>query len=187
MPGRRRLLKWLLLLAYGGSIVLANWLIAHVGTVTLPDGMHLAPVGFGLLAPSGAYAAGFTFVARDLLQRVAGKRWGLGAIAGGTVISVLVSPELALASGTSFLFSELVEFSVYTPLQRDHFVLAVFLSGVVGSIVDSVIFLSIAGIPLTTALAGLLLAKVWVQLLATPVAGWLRTRMPQAANPEPRA
>lgn len=173
--------RWSLvaLLIYCGSIALANWLILNVGMVRLPDGSHLVPVGFGLMAPSGSFAAGVTFVARDVVQRSAGRRWALIAIVAGTVLSVLVSPRLALASGTAFLFSELVDFAVYTPLQEKRFVLAVVLSGIVGSVVDSVLFLVLAGIPLAAALPGLLLAKVWVQLLAGPVAGWLRTRVPQ--------
>ena len=179
---RRRLIQWIALLVYGGSIPLANWLIQSVGAVVLPNGTHLAPVGFGLMAPSGAYAAGLSFVARDVVQRTSGRRWTLGAILAGTALSVLVSPQLALASGTSFLFSELADFAVYTPLQHRHFVLAVLLSGLVGSVVDSVIFLSLAGIPLAAALWGLLLAKVWVQLLATPLAAWLRDRIPEAAG-----
>lgn len=166
---------------YGGSILLANWLILNVGTVVLPDGTHLVPVGFGLLAPSGAFAAGVTFVARDVVQRTAGHRWALVAILAGTGLSVLVSPRLALASGTAFFFSELADYAVYTPLQRRRFVTAVILSGVVGSVVDSLIFLSIAGIPLAAALPGLLLAKLWVQILAGPVAGWLRDRVLQPA------
>lgn len=170
--------RWIALLVYCASIVAANWLIRNVGSVVLPDGTHLVAVGFGLLAPSGAYAAGVTFVARDVVQRSAGRRWALGAIALGTLLSVLVEPRLALASGVSFFFSELADFAVYTPLQRRHFVLAVFASGVVGSAVDSVLFLNIAGIPLAAALPGLLLAKLWVQLLAAPVAAWLRTRLP---------
>lgn len=169
------------LLVYCGSIVLANWLILNVGMVRLPDGTHLVPVGFGLMAPSGSFAAGATFVARDVVQRAAGRRWALAAIGAGTVMSVLVSPRLALASGTAFIFSELADFAVYTPLQEKRFVLAVVLSGIVGSIVDSVIFLKLAGIPLGAALPGLLLAKIWVQLLAGPLAGWLRTRIPQPA------
>jgi uncharacterized PurR-regulated membrane protein YhhQ (DUF165 family) len=132
------------------------------------------------MAPSGAYAAGVTFVARDLVQRVGGQRWALAAIAGGTALSVLVSPQLALASGSSFAISELCDFAVYTPLERRHFVLAVLLSGIVGSVVDSAVFLQLAGIPLAAALPGLLLAKVWVQLLATPVAAWLRKIVPAA-------
>lgn len=176
--GQRRLHSgWVAVVLYGGSIWAANWLIQNVGAVRLPDGTHLVPVGFGLMAPSGAYAAGLTFVTRDLVQRVKGRRWALAAIAGGTVLSVLVSPRLAVASGTSFAVSELSDFAVYTPLERRNFVLAVLISGVVGSVVDSLIFLSLAGIPLAAALPGLLLAKVWVQILATPVAAWLRERV----------
>ena len=178
-PSKRRTIGLVSLVLYGASIVAANWLIQHVGRVVLPGGMHLVPVGFGLLAPSGAYAAGVTFVARDVVQRTRGRRWALGAITAGTVVSVLVSPRLALASGSSFFFSELADFGVYTPLQRRYFVLAVFASGVVGSAVDSVLFLSIAAIPLAAALPGLLLAKLWVQLLALPAAAWLRGRIPE--------
>ncbi|HEX6924000.1 MAG TPA: VUT family protein [Longimicrobiaceae bacterium] len=173
-------MAYLALIIYCASIVAANWLIRHVGTAVLPDGTHLLPVGFGLMAPSGSFAAGVTFVARDVVQRAAGRRWAIVAILGGTVLSVLVSPRLAVASGSAFLFSELVDFAVYTPLQERRFVLAVVLSGIVGSVVDSVIFLSLAGIPLAAALPGLLLAKFWVQLGAGPVAAWLRTRVSQA-------
>lgn len=169
------------LLVYCGSIVAANWLILNVGTVVLPDGSHLIPVGFGLMAPSGSFAAGATFVARDVVQRLAGRRWALIAIVAGTCLSVLVSPRLAVASGVAFLFSELADFAVYTPLQERRFVLAVVLSGLVGSVVDSFLFLTIAAIPLAVALPGLLLAKVWVQLLAGPFAAWLRRRVPQPA------
>lgn len=168
----------LALVAYGLSIVAANWLIRNVGAVELPDGTHLAPVGFGLLAPSGAYAAGVTFVARDVVQRVLGRRAAVAAIGVGTALSALVDPRLALASGLAFFFSESADLAVYTPLQARSFVLAVVASGVVGSVVDSLIFLSVAGIPLGAALAGLLLAKVWVQLLAAPVAYWMRDRLP---------
>lgn len=50
------------LATYVASVPVANWLIRHVGPVVLPDGTHLAPVGFGLLAPWGVYAAGVAFV-----------------------------------------------------------------------------------------------------------------------------
>src|SRR5690606_37177233 len=75
---------------YCSSIVVANWLILNVGTVRLPDGTYLVPVGFGLIAPSGAFAAGATFVARDVVQRVAVRRWAVVAILAGTVLSVMV-------------------------------------------------------------------------------------------------
>jgi uncharacterized PurR-regulated membrane protein YhhQ (DUF165 family) len=168
---------WAALAVYAASIPAANWLIRNVGPVVLPGGTHLAPVGFGLMAPSGVYAAGVAFVARDVVQRAAGRKVALLAIALGTALSAAVSPALALASGSAFLFSELADFAVYTPLERRTFVGAVLASGVAGSIVDSLIFLTIAHIPLATALPGLLLGKVWVQLLALPVAAWLRRRV----------
>ena len=176
----RRAAGWAALAVYAAAIPAANWLIRSVGVVELPDGTHLAPVGFGLLAPSGVYAAGVSFVARDLVQRALGRRPALAAIALGTLLSVLVSPQLALASGSAFLVSELADFAVYTPLQRRRFVLAVLLSGVVGSLIDSLVFLGVAGIPLGVALPGLLLGKLWVQLAALPLPAWLRRRLPAA-------
>jgi hypothetical protein len=176
----RKVAGWTALAVYAAAIPAANWLIRSVGTVVLPDGTHLAPVGFGLLAPSGVYAAGVSFVARDVVQRALGRRPAMAAIVLGTLLSVLVSPQLALASGSAFLVSELADFAVYTPLQRRRFVLAVLLSGVLGSVVDSLVFLGIAGIPLGVALPGLLLGKLWVQLAALPLAAWLRRRLPAA-------
>ena len=176
----RRVAGGVALAVYVASIPAANWLIRNVGTVVLPDGTHLAPVGFGLMAPSGVYAAGVVFVARDVVQRAAGRWAALGAILLGTLLSVLVSPQLALASGSAFLVSELADFAVYTPLERRRFVLAVLLSGTVGSVVDSVIFLGVAGIPLAVALPGLVVGKLWIQVLALPLAAWLRGRLPAA-------
>ena len=178
MTKQQKVMGFSALVAYGGSILAANWLIRNVGTQALPDGTHLLPVGFGLMAPSGSYAAGVTFVARDIVQRTIGRRAAVAAVVVGTILSVLVDPRLALASGSAFFFSEMVDLGVYTPLERRNFALAVLLSGVAGSIVDSVIFLGVAGIPLAVALPGLLLAKLWIQLLATPVAAWLREQVP---------
>src|SRR5829696_7811820 len=103
------------LVLYGGSILAANWLIRNVGTMSLPDGTHLLPVGFGLLAPSGSYAAGVTFVARDVVQRSMGRAAAIVAVVAGTLLSALVDPRLALASGSAFFFSEMVDLAVYTP------------------------------------------------------------------------
>ena len=181
MENKRKLIGAIALVIYGGSILAANWLIRNVGTMALPDGTHLLPVGFGLLAPSGSYAAGVTFVARDVVQRSMGRTAAIVAVVAGTLLSALIDPRLALASGAAFFFSEMVDLAVYTPLERRNFALAVLLSGVAGSIVDSVIFLGVAGIPLAAALPGLLLAKLWIQLLATPVAAWLREQVPVRA------
>jgi len=143
-----------------------------------PDGTHLVPVGFGLLAPSGVYAAGITFVARDVLQRTTGRFWSVVVIVPGALLTALLNPRLAAASAFAFLLSEVTDFAVFTPLLRRGLVVAVFVSGVVAAIVDSVCFLELAGIPLGAALPGLLLGKVWIQLLGVPVAATLRRRLP---------
>lgn len=167
---------WLALVIYGVSIYAANWLIRNVG-VAIPGGTHLLPVGFGLMAPSGAYAAGITFVARDVMQRTIGKRWALLVIIPGAALTALLDVHLAIASAAAFLFSESVDYLVYTPLQRRGFVRAVVASGLVAALVDSLIFLALASIPLAAALPGLLLAKFWVMLLAAPVAYGLRVQL----------
>jgi hypothetical protein len=44
-----------------------------------------------------------------------GTRWIIGLIVAGAGLSALLSPRLAVASGTAFLLSELLDFSVYAP------------------------------------------------------------------------
>ena len=167
--------------AYVAVIVGANWMIGHVGT-PIP-GAHVLPVGFGLQAPSGVYLAALAFVARDVLQRVGGAKAGVAAILVGAGISAFVaSAHLAFASGATFLLSETCDFLIYTPLQRRSFPLAVLASGVVGDLVDSTVFLTLAGIPLALALPGQLLGKLWVMLLGGLLAAWMR-RYPLFATP----
>ena len=123
------------LIAYALTIALANVLIALFGVV---------PVGFGLLAPAGVYAAGLAFTLRDLVQEKLGRRWTLAAILLGALLSALLSPQLALASGVAFLVSEAADFAVYTPLRQRSWLLGATLSNVVGAVLDSALFLSLA-------------------------------------------
>jgi hypothetical protein len=95
MERRPRSAGIIALVVYGISIYLANWMIRSVGTVVLPDGSHLLPVGFGLMAPSGTYAAGITFVARDVVQRTIGRRWSLLIITPGAILTALLDVRLA--------------------------------------------------------------------------------------------
>lgn len=169
-------------IVYAGAIVASNWLIGHVGIPTGPGGPHLTDVGFGLTAPSGVWAAAVSFPARDLVQRTGGRWLGVIAILVGAGISYLISsPVIAIASGVTYLFSETADFAVYTPLQRRWFVPAVVASGCVAAVVDSVLFLHLAGLPAgLAAVAGLVLGKVWVQLAAGPATWGLRKAQPVA-------
>lgn len=162
---------------YIGTIVLANILTNQFGMV---------PAGFGLLTIAGTYSAGIALSVRDALHEVSGVRWVLFAIGAGAAVSALVSPELAMASGAAFLVAELLDLAVYTPLRKRGFTVAVIASNVVGAVVDTLLFLKLAGFPLTVGtVGGQILAKaVWVTavfLLLAKIVKRNRTTTPVAA------
>lgn len=129
------------LAAYIASIVAANWLTATYG---------LVPIGFGLLVTAGTFAAGVALVTRDWVQTTSGRALTIAAILVGAAISYWTSsPALALASGLAFLVSELVDLGVFTPVRRRSIAAAVLLSSVVSAPVDTVLFLWLAGFPVT--------------------------------------
>ena len=164
------------LVAFILTIPAANWMIGNVGTVCPENSPCLIPVGFDVMAPSGVIMVGLALVLRDLVQRRLGKLWALGAIVVGALLSALIAPQaLVLASGAAFLVSELADFAVYTPLQKKRLVLAVFMSGVVGLVVDSILFLQLAFGSLDF-LSGQIIGKTWMIVLALPIIWWIRRR-----------
>lgn len=152
--------------AYLLAIVGANWMISHIGQAV--PGAHLLPVWFGSFwkAPSGVYLAGFAFIARDIVQRFGGHKIAVASIIVGAAVSWwIASPVIAVASGVTFLISETADYLTYSPLQRSNFPLAVFLSGIVGDVIDSALFLALAGLG-ESHLLPLLLGKFWVIWIA---------------------
>jgi uncharacterized PurR-regulated membrane protein YhhQ (DUF165 family) len=128
------------------------------------------------MAPAGVYFAGLAFSLRDALQETLGRRWVIVAIVLGALISAGLSAQLALASGLAFLFSELADFAVYTPLRRRSWLGAVVASNTVGVIVDSALFLWLAFGSLEF-LAGQIVGKLWMTGLAVAlIFAWRRTR-----------
>ena len=138
------------------TIFAANVAISRFGIV---------PVGFGLVAPAGVYFAGLAFSLRDALQETLGRRWVIAAIIVGALVSAGLSAQLALASGLAFLFSELADFAVYTPLRRKSWLGAVVASNTVGVVVDSALFLWLAFGSLSF-LTGQIVGKLWMTALA---------------------
>ena len=162
----------------------ANWLINNAGTLCLPDGPCLIPVAPGVMAPSGVVMIGLALVLRDLVQRRLGLAWAAGAILAGAALSALLAPPaLVIASAVAFFLSELADLAVYTPLQRRRLILAVVASSLVGLVVDSLLFLQLAFGSLEF-LAGQVIGKAWMVLLAVPFVWWLR-RHDRARGIEP--
>ena len=175
-PERRRREGIVCLILFALTIPAANWMIGHVGTVCPPGSPCLVPVAPGLMAPSGVVMIGLALVLRDLVQRRLGLMAALGAIVLGAALSALLAPAaIVIASATAFFLSEMADLFVYTPLQRRHFILAVALSSLIGLVVDSAVFLSLAFGSLDF-LAGQIVGKAWMVLLALPFVHWLRRR-----------
>ncbi len=151
------------LVAFVGAIVGANYLTEHYGMVA---------VGFGLTATAGTFAAGAALLLRDLVQDALGWRWALAGILAGASLTALISPALAVASAVAFLLAELADMGVYTPLRRSGWARAATASGIVGAVVDTLIFLWLAGFALTAGgIGGQLTGKIlWATLVPVALA-----------------
>lgn len=128
---------------YVGLVLLANWL-ASAYIVHVP----LTPY----MAPAGVFAIGGILVLRDWLQQLHGLwktmplvyaagliSWAAGDLAGWTSLQ-----KIAIASVIAFTVSETVEALVFTPLRKRSLALGVGLSGTVGLVLDSWLFLTLA-------------------------------------------
>jgi uncharacterized PurR-regulated membrane protein YhhQ (DUF165 family) len=161
-----RLTGALLASTFLGCIIAANYVTTRYGMV---------PVGFGFVATAGTYLAGLTFVLRDSLQDVAGKAWTFTAILAGAALSFLVSdPFIALASAAAFAVSELTDLVVYTPLRKRGYIRAAIASNTVGALVDTIVFLAIAGFPIMAALPGQMAGKLIITTAAVALVVMVR-------------
>lgn len=131
--------------AYTAAIATANVLTARYGFV---------PMGFGLTATAGIYAAGAALLLRDVVHDICGPRWVLVGILFGAALTAVTAPSLVVASATAFLLAELLDMAVYSPLRERGWARAVLLSGVAGALVDTCVFLALAGFPMTVASVG---------------------------------
>lgn len=136
---------WLPFIFFLLTIPLANYMVGNVGTICLENGPCLIPVGFGLMAPSGVLVIAFALLLRDFVHETLGGRWALVAVFVGSVLSYfLADPIIAMASVAAYSVSEVGDHVVYTKLRVHSKFKAMLLSGVVGSILDSLVFLWIA-------------------------------------------
>lgn len=156
-------------LGFLAAILAANYATGHYG---------LIPVGLGQVATAGTFFAGATFVLRDLVHDLQGRRFVLILIACGAALSFFLAPPfIALASGIAFLLSELADLAIYAPLRERGYIRAAVASNVVGSLVDSIIFLGIAGFPIWAALPGQMIAKIAVTLAVVLAVGVARAAL----------
>lgn len=145
------------------TVSVATFILAILAANYVTTRYGMVPVGFGLVATAGTYFAGLTFVLRDAVQDLAGRRAVLAVILIGALLSYALSaPAIATASAAAFLLSEAADFAVYQPLRKRGYLRAAIASNVVGAAVDTVLFLWIAGFPIVQALAGQIVGKTLI-------------------------
>lgn len=169
---------WVAWAAFLLTIPLANYSIRHWGTPSpFPGGPHTIDVLWWTV-PSGTAFIGLSFVLRDLAQITLGRALTWVAIAVGALLSWwLADATIAVASAVAFLWSESTDALVFTPLaNRGRFALGVWVSGVLASVVDSVLFLWIA-FDSTHGWWDLFVVKSLFVLIASPIVFLIRRRV----------
>lgn len=178
----------LLFAAFAGTVVAANWVTTEYGVVS---------IGFGLTATAGTYFAGLAFVLRDSLQDTGGRVAVVAAILTGAALSFLLAEtwfkadpaflppgvtatSIAAGSAIAFLLSELADFTVYTPLRNRGYLRAAVASNVVGALVDTAVFLYVAGFAMRDVFVGQVVGKLTITLAVVVavavVRGWKTAR-----------
>lgn len=123
-------------------IVASNWL------VQFPIELG-ALLGVPILITWGAVTYPATFLVTDLANRrhgpgVARRLIYVGFAAGVALSALFATPRIAVASGTAFLVAQLLDVTVFNWLRRQSWWKAPLAGSVLGSVVDTFLFFSIA-------------------------------------------
>ena len=131
------------ILAMCAVVTAANYLVqfpvhAHLGSINLAD-----------LLTYGAFTYPIAFLVTDFANRRFGPVGARRVVYAGFVLAVLLSiwlatPRIAIASGTAFLVAQLLDVSIFDRLRIGKWWKAPLVSSFIGSIVDTILFFSLA-------------------------------------------
>lgn len=122
----------------------------------------------------GALTYPVSYFVTDLTNRWYGPERARRVVYAGFVLAVilsawLASPRIALASGTAFLISQLMDVAVFNRLRGGRWWRAPLISSALGSLVDTALFFALAfyatDVPWVTLATGDYLVKVAIALL----------------------
>lgn len=108
-----------------------------------------AHFGLGEILTWGAFTYPVAFLVTDLTNRrfgaAAARRLVFTGFAIAVVLSIwLATPRIAIASGSAFLVAQLIDVSVFDRLRGERWWKPPLISSVIGSVVDTILFFSIA-------------------------------------------
>ncbi|MCB1385692.1 MAG: queuosine precursor transporter [Nitratireductor sp.] len=109
--------------------------------------------GLGDLLTWGAFTYPFAFLANDLANRRFGAAAARKVVIAGFVLAValsiwLATPRIAIASGSAFAAAQLLDVQIFDRLRRGAWWRAPLISSLIGSLVDTILFFTIAFAPL---------------------------------------
>ena len=129
----------------------------------------------------GAFSYPIAFLITDLTNRSYGKIIAKKVVYIGFVIGIiftvlfstnfgdLISIRIAFGSGTAFIVAQLLDVQIFDKLRKRQWFVAPFISSLIGSSVDTLLFFSISfyatGIPWITLAMGDFAVKIFVALL----------------------
>ena len=106
-------------------------------------------LGLNEILTYGAFTYPVAFLVNDLSNRRSGPQFARKVVYAGFVIAVILSvwlatPRIAIASGSAFLCAQLLDVTVFSKLRQLTWWKAPFASAVFGSLLDTLLFFSIA-------------------------------------------
>jgi uncharacterized PurR-regulated membrane protein YhhQ (DUF165 family) len=128
-------------------VVASNFLVQFPVTGTLWN------IALGDLLTWGAFTYPVAFLITDLTNRQFGPSIARRVVLVGFVVGVALSfwisvPRIAIASGTAFLIGQLLDISVFNELRRRTWWKAPLAASLVGTVIDTILFFSLAFAPL---------------------------------------
>lgn len=121
--------------------------LAMVGVVAASNYLVQFPINDWLTW--GAFTYPITFLITELTNRFYGPRRARQVVYAGFVVAFFLSiwlatPKIALASGSAFLVSQLLDISIFNRLRQSAWWYAPFFSSFFASLIDTALFWSIA-------------------------------------------
>jgi len=120
--------------------------------VQFPVQARFGGINLADLLTWGAFTYPVAFLVTDLTNRRFGPRVARLVVLAGFALAValsifLATPRIAIASGTAFLTAQLLDVTIFDRLREGRWWRAPFISTVIGSVIDTVLFFSIAFAP----------------------------------------
>ncbi len=117
--------------------------------VQFPVQGQLGAVNLADLLTWGAFTYPVAFLVNDMTNRYFGVRAARIVVLSGFALAVtlsiyLATPRIAIASGLAFLVAQMLDTAIFDRLRASHWWRAPLISSVLGSIVDTLIFFSLA-------------------------------------------